>query len=172
MRPKSWILDRVKVDERGCWLWQGTRDACGYGRVRIGRLNTGAHRVAYDAFVGPIGDAYVLHRCDVPQCVNPEHLFLGTQTQNVRDAIAKGRWPSKAGEGNGRCKLTDVEVAQIRAHRGWLTRKHLGSVFGVHKSHVDRIFAGTNRVDEARLRASRVTLLTERSFALGTGGKA
>lgn len=76
----------------GCWLWIGVDDGdTGYGR--FGPRQHQAHRVSWLLYRGPIpAGLFVLHRCDVPRCVNPTHLFLGTQTDNVRDCIAKGRF--------------------------------------------------------------------------------
>lgn len=82
-----------------CWLWQGGTNALGYGRVGIGARGTGmayAHRVSYIVANGPIAKGIqVLHACDQPSCVRPEHLFLGTQLDNMRDMDAKGRRVSK-----------------------------------------------------------------------------
>lgn len=80
----------------GCWLWTASRDRWGYGMIlgpkRRPRL---AHRVAWELTFGavPIG-LLVLHHCDIPHCVNPSHLWLGTQRDNLADAKAKGRRPS------------------------------------------------------------------------------
>lgn len=80
----------------GCWLWQGSKFANGYGRY--GRCSY-AHRFAYELFIGPIPDGLqVCHRCDIKHCVRPEHLFLGTQADNMRDARQKGRIRSGAKE--------------------------------------------------------------------------
>lgn len=103
----------------GCWLW--TADASnrwGYGRVSH-RLERLAHRLSYSAFRGqiPMGQK-VLHRCDVPRCVNPEHLFLGTNIDNMRDMQSKGRTrgnAGKRGESNALAKLTTAAVEQIRS---------------------------------------------------------
>jgi hypothetical protein len=85
------LLERIEKGE-GCWLWTGAIGTKGYGRVQYrGQLWT-ASRAVYNEFVGPIpAGMWVLHRCDNPPCVNPAHLFLGTHTDNVRDAVAKGR---------------------------------------------------------------------------------
>ncbi len=75
----------------GCWLWVG---ACGggqYGSIAINRRTVRSPRVAWELFIGPIGDLDVLHRCDQPLCVNPAHLFLGTHLDNMQDRDAKGR---------------------------------------------------------------------------------
>lgn len=78
-------------DVSGCWNWIGCKDRGGYGYVRIGKIQIGAHRYIYTLYKGEIGDKFVLHTCDNPSCVNPEHLFLGTQTDNMQDMISKGR---------------------------------------------------------------------------------
>ena len=79
----------------GCWLWLGSCNEDGYGRLTVGgRKNpkaVGAHRIAYEIVKGKIGTLQVLHTCDVPCCVNPSHLFLGTHDDNMRDAANKGR---------------------------------------------------------------------------------
>lgn len=87
----------------GCWLWTGGLTRGGYGILRVGSLSDGsrrsarASRLAYSLFVGPIdGDLFVCHKCDVPACVNPDHLFLGTARDNIRDMVKKGRWKKRA----------------------------------------------------------------------------
>lgn len=85
-----------KVDRSGeCWLWKGSRSSNGYGQCYPGRNHTYTHRYAYCQAVGPIPNGMsVLHRCDTPACVRPDHLFLGTQQDNLRDMVQKGRWSS------------------------------------------------------------------------------
>ncbi len=76
----------------GCEEWQHARNSDGYGQIRIEGKSHGAHRVSYELQVGtiPIG-LYVLHACDNPPCIRPEHLWLGTHQDNMRDAAQKGR---------------------------------------------------------------------------------
>jgi hypothetical protein len=79
----------------GCWFWIGARDTNGYGNVCVGprsdQHTIKAHRVAYLLERGAIGDGlFVCHSCDTPQCVRPDHLYLGTNSQNTRDAWARG----------------------------------------------------------------------------------
>ena len=81
----------VPVTETGCWIW--TRSKCrGYGRISYNGTGKMAHRISWEIHCGPIPEGMlVLHKCDVPACVNPEHLFLGTYKDNTQDAIKKGR---------------------------------------------------------------------------------
>lgn len=77
-----------------CLVWTGERDKDGYGRIRIDGRRIAAHRVAYETWVGPIfKGGVILHTCDNPPCINPEHLRVGTQKENVRDMLQKGRSP-------------------------------------------------------------------------------
>lgn len=112
--PQLSIQDRIKVDENGCWIWQGSLSDPGYGRLQIDGNRLYAHRVAYTLFVGDIPKSmFVCHSCDVPACVNPEHLFLGDQKTNMADAAAKGRIAS--GQRKPKTtKLTDDQVREIR----------------------------------------------------------
>lgn len=88
---KKKLLNRVEKTSSGCWEWTKTRLPKGYGLFRV--LNQKlAHRVSYTIFHGPIfGELHVLHKCDNPPCVNPDHLFLGTPKDNTKDMIIKGR---------------------------------------------------------------------------------
>lgn len=87
------LLAKIRVHESsGCWEWAGHRNNKGYGIAWDGKAMTGAHRVSYRVFVGEIPDGlFVLHRCDNPPCCNPEHLFLGTHLDNMKDMRNKGR---------------------------------------------------------------------------------
>jgi hypothetical protein len=100
----------------GCHLWTGTVISTGYGEFWSNGANVYAHRYALAQATG--GDRQGLeacHKCDNPACVNPAHLFWGTRLDNVRDAIAKGRFAR--GETNGRARLTSTDVAEIRSRR-------------------------------------------------------
>ena len=103
----------------GCWLWTASTDQKGYGHLRHGGKDYKAHRLSYEFFKGPIpeGEGFhgtcVLHTCDTPNCVNPEHLTLGTNLDNILDMRAKGRDISK-GENRYNSKLTEEDVAKIK----------------------------------------------------------
>lgn len=93
------LAGRVAVDEKGCHIWQGATDYNGYGRVFTRKRNLSVHRLSYEIANGPIPTTgspdgigwMVLHRCDVPACCNPDHLYLGTAKHNARDAADRCR---------------------------------------------------------------------------------
>lgn len=103
-----------------CWLWTGFRNAQGYGKLNVAGRKRGAHQVAYELTYGPIPKGLdICHHCDNPPCVRPDHLFAGTVSDNMNDAVAKGRKGGKpnlliAGERHGLAVLTDETVREIR----------------------------------------------------------
>lgn len=97
-----------------------------------------AHRASFKVFVGDIPDGmFVCHKCDVKACVNPEHLFLGTALENMRDKIAKGRSVYSLGVGNGAAKLTEIDVVDIRANSG--TQREIARRYGISQTLVSQI---------------------------------
>ena len=129
---------------KGCQLFVGGRTAGGYGttRGRDGALSY-AHRAAWEAVNGPISPGmFVCHHCDNPPCVNPEHLFLGTKLDNMRDMIGKGRQihPAMAGTGRGNSKLSWETVRHIR--RSPKTGAALAVELGVHYSTISLVRRG------------------------------
>jgi hypothetical protein len=107
----------VPEPNTGCWLWTRTQHRQGYGSLWVSGAMQYAHRVAFCEFLGDPGTLNVLHRCDVPACINPDHLFLGTHADNMQDMVRKGRSrPSGArGEQCGRGVLTEAVVGRLRA---------------------------------------------------------
>ena len=121
-----------------CWIWTGSTNGR-YGIVQYPkpRKNFGAHRVSYEIHKGKIpSNMSVLHTCDNPLCVNPHHLFLGSQLTNIRDMISKGRrvQPNVIGELNGRAKLTATEAAAIRTSTS--STKELSTKYKVCKGTI------------------------------------
>lgn len=118
------LMDRLMVwcsKSAGCWEWTGFRDSKGYGRINIGDTPALAHRVSWEVFRSPIPDGmYVLHRCDNPSCMRPEHLFLGDQQMNMDDKMSKKRhrYGVSRGIAHGCSKLTEDQVREIRASVG------------------------------------------------------
>lgn len=157
--PKIALTERFwpKVNQTGsCWNWTGPIVATtGRGRAYVqlidGKRKFGAaHRIAWELSNGPIPKGMVVcHRCDNPICCRPDHLFLGTQADNMADMVAKGRQRNgiNPGEKNGSVKLTDEQVAQLRQDRvTGMTYSELGRRYGIGKSQVCRIVRGLNRI--------------------------
>ena len=129
----------------GCWIWQtGVMGNNKYGCFNHASKNLAAHRFSYELYVGPIPEGlHVLHKCDRPTCVNPDHLFLGTHQDNVRDMVSKGRHklppfriPPK-GEQQWAAKLTAPQVLAIRADQR--RYKHIAEEYGVSKDLISSI---------------------------------
>jgi hypothetical protein len=118
-------------------MWRRNRQ--GYGK----QSGVGAHRVAWEMANGPIPPgAFVLHRCDNPPCVRPDHLFLGTHAENMRDMVAKRRDHRRFGAENNAAKLTESDVIDIRTlHAFGAVKAKLARAFGVCESNIGAILA-------------------------------
>ena len=105
----------------GCWLWRGTIHF-GYGKICINGKNCRAHRLSWERHNGPIPEGLlVCHKCDVRHCINPSHLFIGTQKDNIQDASQKGSKPQ--GENHKNSKTTEATVLKIRIEYDQMVEK-------------------------------------------------
>ena len=154
---KMRFMAKVAIQENGCWMWQGALGKKGYGMFSVGssrnpdgtRRNSmrAAHRVSYELFKGNIPDGlFVLHKCDTPGCVNPDHLFLGTNTDNMQDMDAKGRrvnGPSY-GSDHGNAVLDEAKVMEILKllESRSPTQRKIAEMYGVSFATINHIKTG------------------------------
>lgn len=123
----------MSFDKNQCWEWEGPHDELGYGRIKIQQVLVLAHRFSFAVFNQRDPQRFVCHSCDNPKCVNPDHLFEGTQTDNMHDCSVKGRFGDRRGELSACHKLNDEAVREIRASSGW---REFAAKYGVSKSAV------------------------------------
>lgn len=148
------LADRFweKIDRNGlllrddlgrCWTWTASLDAHGYGQINGGKGDNGvikflkAHRVSWELNRGPIPEGLgVLHHCDNPPCCRPDHLFTGTNDENMKDAAAKARFPRGLDHHKG--KFTEEQVREIRRLLtvGEMSQSEIGNKFGVSRSAI------------------------------------
>ena len=130
--PEERFWAKVDKVDKGCWEWTATKSA-GYGRFKVNGYLLLAHRYSYELCHGPIPEGlWVLHHCDNPGCVNPEHLFLGTRSDYMIDCVCKGRLPVS--------KLTNNSVLSIRqAYKNGSLQKDLALKYGVNHQCISQI---------------------------------
>jgi hypothetical protein len=138
----------------GCWEWTGS-NTHGYGQIWVnGRLHR-ANRVSYEIHFGEIPDGlFVCHKCDNPACINPDHLFLGTNSDNMKDCSLKGRigfqkYPwiihlkkkhTSKGEKHSQAKLKEDQVVQMRRlFNDGMSIKNIAAIYKINPSHVGKI---------------------------------
>lgn len=137
------LMRHVRKDGGGCWIWDGAKNNKGYGQIGDGTRVVLAHRVSFELRNGPIPSGMqVLHGCDNPACVNPEHLFLGTAKDNMQDMHRKGR--GQSGSSHRWARLSDVDVTAIRSIVG-LTQQEIADRYGVSRAAVSLIRANKRR---------------------------
>lgn len=130
--------------ENECWLWQGATIK-GYGALRMQRSHSPgyvyAHRMSYEIHKGAIpADQHVCHSCDNPLCVNPNHLWVGTNRENVTDMDAKGRRVTQRGETHPDAKLTEAQVLEIRERAAnGEKQRNLASEYSISESNISSI---------------------------------
>lgn len=127
-----------------CLPWQKSKTPDGYGVMWVSRLRklAYAHRVMWEYWIGPIPDGvHVLHRCDNPPCVNPGHLFLGTNSDNIQDRMRKGR--SRVGEKSPASKLTELQAKEILTlYAQGIAQKDIAIRFGMSRPAIHALVHG------------------------------
>lgn len=126
-----------------CWNWLGCYDKDGYGKIQINEKHIRAHRFSWELHFGkiPKDKPCVLHECNNPSCVNPNHLYLGTNEDNMRYMIECNRQANQQGENNGYSKLTESQVKQIRLlyNQKKLTQAQIAKIFNVCRGTISDI---------------------------------
>ena len=143
---KERFLAKIAIQADNCWLWLGSCSTTGgYGQFWDGDRVRRAHAVSYELFIGKIPEGKIIrHTCDVPRCVNPQHLLIGTQSENILDSVSRGRYryrtaprPETSGELNGRAILNVQRVDEIRSNPH-ISCENFAKIFSVSSSAVWR----------------------------------
>ncbi len=145
MKPKIPVLTRLQThhikDNNGCWNWSKHRGFWGYGLIKVDGKVELAHRIAYKHMISEFpSELCVLHRCDNPACINPDHLFLGTNADNMKDKVQKGRQSNVGeypGEKHHNAKLTEKDVLNIRTKQ--LKQSEYAQIYGVSQALISNI---------------------------------
>jgi hypothetical protein len=144
---EQYFLSKVVFGLSDCWYWNGCLDNAGYGIWSYNRPNQRAHRVMFELF----GNEYhkskkILHKCDARNCVNPEHLYVGTQADNVRDMVSRGRHKpptARFGFSNPLSKLTTEDIIKAKSLRSeGLSHKRIGKELGFSTMTIFRLLTG------------------------------
>jgi hypothetical protein len=141
------IRQSTEDNETGCWNWDGSKDKDGYGYIKMDGKTTKAHRASFIVANGPVPEGlWVLHTCDNPSCINPQHLYAGTPMENMQDRKDRGRdtgWSrDNSGERNPRAVLTPDDVSYIRKHWVWGRGPEFAKRFGVSVVQITRVRRG------------------------------
>ena len=133
--PDRFEAQIAREPNSGCWLWAGSYHRQGYGLIRVHGKQRLAHRFSYERFIGEIpAGANICHKCDVPECVNPEHLFVGSQADNVADMVHKGRLADRRGSNHPQAKLSEQQVLAIRENAA--SQRIIAGQYGISKTMV------------------------------------
>lgn len=151
LEPFDRIIRRTVKLPDGCWLWTGYRQPIGYGVIGVGSRRDGTkhtelvHRVMWEKYHGPIPDGMVVcHTCDVRACVNPAHLWLGTQSDNVNDMIEKGRKVVNYGYEHHNQRIGHQQAAEIKEMyaSGRFSQTEIAQRYGVSQHTISKIVNG------------------------------
>jgi hypothetical protein len=125
--------------DKECWEWQGGKDTSNYGRLKVNGRLISAHRYTWEEYNGKIPKGlHVLHECDNPPCVNPKHLFLGTNADNVADRVAKNR--QAKGETHAFAVLTEKDITDIiKMYVNGAKQKEIANSYKIDQGHVSSI---------------------------------
>lgn len=144
-KERERFLSRVDMkSDSDCWLWTGRTNPDGYGQFDCQNTAIASHRYMWSILNGEIpSDMVICHKCDNPPCCNPQHLFMGTVQDNVRDRDTKGRQANHSGTKNGRAVLSEAEVLRVRALRdSGVTYKGIAREMGVSEGCINHILNG------------------------------
>lgn len=138
------FMDKVEKTEN-CWIWKGAHGK-DYGKMTVEKRHKDSHRMAYELFKGPIPEGmWVLHTCDNRLCVNPNHLWLGTQKDNLHDMYSKRRAAKGISQWN---KYSNKLIVEMRS--SGLTARQLSEKYGIDQNYAKRVLNGTDRRFAAR----------------------
>lgn len=153
---RSRLSERSLIEPNsGCWIWEGASDERGYGRIGSGKRVLRTNRASYASFIGSIpAGVHVLHKCDTPACVNPDHLFLGTHSENMRDCVRKGRHtpPRLVGENNPMAEVSKEDIVSAVDLAEQIGIRPAGRKLGIPESTIRSWVRGERRVTRAPAR--------------------
>jgi hypothetical protein len=144
IKPETRFWNKVQKTE-SCWNWQGSTDTCGYGQLRVNGKLILVHRFSFELGGTKIEkNMSICHTCDNRLCVNPKHLWVGTNAENVADKVAKGRHKTPLGEKHGLSKLTEEKVSKIRElyNSKQYFQREIADMFSVHPTCISQITRG------------------------------
>ena len=156
------IFQNCDLDkETGCWNWNRSTDPSGYGSVKYNGKKYNTHRLVWILLYRKLNkDIYVCHKCDNRKCINPDHLFVGTQSDNMQDCANKNRIYRKLskdamhGADNTCAKISWADANKIRClyTTGNYTYEKLGKIYGLHKTNIGRIIRNVSYKSQYRRR--------------------